>query len=274
MAVYRNVSVNFWNDAKVDDEFTPEDKYFYLYLITNPHTRISGCYEIGMKQMERETGYNEDTIKRLLSRMENHHKVIRYNEQTKEILLINWSKYNWHKSEKLISAVLKESEKIKSEVFKKAIRDLVEKKIEIESLIPTDNSITETETVSVTGTVKGIDTLSIPYQYPIDTVSKSKSKRFAPPTVEEVRAYCQERGNNVNAEHFVDHYTSIGWKVGKNPMKDWKAAVRTWEKNEYSSPNNSKKKTEPKKTSYDLNEWEEFAKNFDPTTLMGDSDDR
>ena len=57
----------------------------------------------------------------------------------------------------------------------------------------------------------------------------SKSKRFIPPTIEEVTFYCQERSNNVNAEKFVDHYTSNGWKVGKNPMKDWKASVRTWE---------------------------------------------
>ena len=62
-----------------------------------------------------------------------------------------------------------------------------------------------------------------------------KSKRFVKPTVEEVRAYCQERQNGVNPEKFVDYYDSNGWKVGKNPMKDWKAAVRTWEKNGYSN---------------------------------------
>ncbi len=60
-----------------------------------------------------------------------------------------------------------------------------------------------------------------------------KSKRFIKPTVEEVRDYCQERKNGVNPEKFVDYYESNGWKVGKNPMKDWKAAVRTWEKNRF-----------------------------------------
>ena len=53
-------------------------------------------------------------------------------------------------------------------------------------------------------------------------------KKFVPPTVEEVRAYCQERGNKVDPQAFVDHYTSNGWMVGKNKMKNWKAAVRTW----------------------------------------------
>lgn len=60
---------------------------------------------------------------------------------------------------------------------------------------------------------------------------EKKQTRFTPPTVEEVRAYCRERGNSVNPETFVDFYTGKGWMVGKNKMKDWKAAVRTWEKN-------------------------------------------
>lgn len=63
---------------------------------------------------------------------------------------------------------------------------------------------------------------------------KKTAKRFSPPTLEEVKAYCLERNNNVDAERFIDYYTSNGWFVGKNKMKDWKAAVRTWEKNGYS----------------------------------------
>lgn len=65
----------------------------------------------------------------------------------------------------------------------------------------------------------------------IEKESDKKNKRFAAPTVEEVRAYCKERGNSVDAQRFVDYYGANGWKVGKNPMKDWKAAVRTWEGN-------------------------------------------
>jgi len=53
--------------------------------------------------------------------------------------------------------------------------------------------------------------------------------RFAPPSVEEVAEYCRERGNAVDPAQFVDFYASKGWKVGREPMKDWKAAVRTWE---------------------------------------------
>ena len=57
-------------------------------------------------------------------------------------------------------------------------------------------------------------------------------KRFTPPTVDDVMAYCMERGNSVDPQRFVDYYSSNGWMVGKNKMKDWKAAVRTWEQRE------------------------------------------
>jgi len=69
------------------------------------------------------------------------------------------------------------------------------------------------------------------------TVSiKEKRTRFSPPTVEEVEAYCKERGNSVSAQRFVDFYASKGWKVGQNPMKDWKACVRTWEQRDSTQP--------------------------------------
>ena len=63
----------------------------------------------------------------------------------------------------------------------------------------------------------------------------NNNSRFKPPTVEEVRQYCIERKNNVDPERFVNYYTSNGWQVGKHKMKDWKAAVRTWEKNNFNS---------------------------------------
>lgn len=56
------------------------------------------------------------------------------------------------------------------------------------------------------------------------------SRRFTPPTVDEVAAYCRERGNAVDAQRFVDFYASKGWKVGSSGMKDWRAAVRNWER--------------------------------------------
>ena len=59
----------------------------------------------------------------------------------------------------------------------------------------------------------------------------SKKKAFIKPTLEEVMSYCLERQNGIDAERFIDYYESNGWKVGKNPMRDWRACVRSWEKN-------------------------------------------
>lgn len=81
-------------------------------------------------------------------------------------------------------------------------------------------------------------------------INTNKSKVFIPPTVDEVKTYCLERGNSVDPEQFVDFYTSKGWKVGKDKMKDWKACVRTWEKR-------SDKKTAPKK---DTNPYRQLLK--------------
>lgn len=75
--------------------------------------------------------------------------------------------------------------------------------------------------------------------------SISSSKRFTPPSREEVQAYIAEKSYQVDAERFVDYYTSNGWRVGKNPMKDWKAAVRTWAKNGYDKPNKSQNSGNP-----------------------------
>jgi hypothetical protein len=70
----------------------------------------------------------------------------------------------------------------------------------------------------------------------IEGKEKKGTRRFAPPSVDEVAAYCSERKNNINAQAFVDHYASKGWVVGKSPMKDWRAAVRTWENRNKNQP--------------------------------------
>ncbi|MFQ9900780.1 MAG: hypothetical protein ACLRWF_03315 [Ruthenibacterium sp.] len=73
----------------------------------------------------------------------------------------------------------------------------------------------------------------VPALVPVNIIGAEppQQKRFIPPTVEEVADYCQKRGNGVDANRFVSHYAAIGWMIGKNKMRDWQAAVRTWERN-------------------------------------------
>ena len=215
MAQYRSIQLSFWTDAKVIDDFTPEDRYFYLYLMTNPHTNLSGCYEISLKQMSDETGYSKETVHKLLNRMQEIHRVTIYSLVSKELLIVHWSKYNWTNSEKFRTAVEREIASVKNESFREFLTCLY----------------------------NGDDTVPIPYPYPMDTtitntntitVSSSVIKtptRFVPPTYEELSAYAEEIGSPVNIDDFMDYYDSNGWMVGKAKMKDWKATLRRWSRN-------------------------------------------
>ena len=83
----------------------------------------------------------------------------------------------------------------------------------------------------------------------------NKRKNFIKPTIEEVQEYCLERQNGIDAENFIDYYNSNGWKVGKNPMKDWKATIRTWERRNNGGNSNAKSKGSVKR---DGSEWAEY----------------
>ena len=126
MGSYRIVNNTFWTDPKVEDDFTPEDKYFFLYLLTNMHTNLCGCYEISKKQMSKETGYNVEVIDNLIYRFKSIHKVIDYDEATKELLVINWHKYNWSDSEKLIKGVENLLDYIENVSFRTYVKDVLE----------------------------------------------------------------------------------------------------------------------------------------------------
>lgn len=151
MGIYRNIQISFWTDVKIVDTFTPEDKYFYLYLLTNPHSNLCGCYEFSIKQASDETGYSRDTIINLISRFKTVHKVIDFDEQTREILVINWSRYNWTKSTQFIRGLEKEIDKVKNDIFRKYLTDIMEEKQTV--YIPSTDGIQTTVSVSVTDTV-------------------------------------------------------------------------------------------------------------------------
>ena len=117
MAKYRAIQVDFWEDGFVLD-LTPEEKYFYLYLLSNSRTTQCGCYELPYKVLEMQTGYNRETVEKLLQRFVDYKK-IEYSPDTKEILIKNWYKFNFSKSPKVMNCILKEIESIKNIDFKK-----------------------------------------------------------------------------------------------------------------------------------------------------------
>ncbi|MFJ3386864.1 DnaD domain protein [Lysinibacillus sp. NPDC086135] len=94
MAKFRLVHTSFWNDPRVVEEMTAEDKYFFLYLLTNESTTQIGIYQITKKQIAFDLGYSPESANALLQRFIEHHKLIRYNVETREIAIKNWGKYN------------------------------------------------------------------------------------------------------------------------------------------------------------------------------------
>ncbi|WKZ68112.1 MAG: hypothetical protein QY331_09110 [Melioribacteraceae bacterium] len=116
MAIYRNVHISFWSDPFVL-ELTPEEKYFFLYLMTNSKTSQIGIYELPKSIIQFETGYNNDTVEKLMSKFIDYGK-IKYDQKTKEVLLNNWLKYNYSNSPKVIACMEKELKSIKSKQLK------------------------------------------------------------------------------------------------------------------------------------------------------------
>lgn len=115
MAKYRQLYTDFWNDGFVLD-LTPEEKYFYVYLMTNPKTSQCGIYELPMRIIETQTGYNRETIEKLLQRFVEYKKV-GYCSGTKEIMLVNWIKYNTPNNHNAIKCINNELKKVKNTLF-------------------------------------------------------------------------------------------------------------------------------------------------------------
>ena len=194
MAIFRKIHTSFWSDPFIQD-LDNDHRLFYLYLLTNEKTKQCGIYEISKKQIAFELGYSIDRVCKLLAYFIKNDKIL-YSDATKEVALKNWMKYNSSTSPKVVSC-------IKSELCVVKDRVLIEY-------------------------VNGMYTASQEEEEQEEEQEQEKPKRFIKPVVDDVRKYMSELNMNDMSQRFVDYYESNGWKVGKNPMKDWRAAVRTW----------------------------------------------
>lgn len=147
------------------------------------------------------------------------------------VVITDWKVNNWLRPDRK-----------KQTIYKNELSNLQEvngQYILSDNIQPNDNQVT---TKRHTQNSIGKDSID---KHSIESISAStespphKTKKFVKPTVEEVKAYCEERGNNIDPEHFVDYYESNGWMVGKNKMKDWHAAIRTWERRDKNSNEDS-----------------------------------
>ena len=171
MALYRNIHLSFWQDTKVTDDFTPEDRYFYLYLLTNPHTNLCGCYEISIKQMANEMGYDVKKVIKLIERFSSIHNLIRYSKTGRELLIFHWSKYNWTSSEKFRKPLLQEIQNVKTEGFREYLLKLFNgenAKYGIDTVSRKEKYRINTDCMDTTDTVTDTDSIT-------DTVSDAEA---------------------------------------------------------------------------------------------------
>lgn len=228
MGIKRVISTDFWLDNKVLDLFSPEDKLFFLYLMTNPHTTQLGIYAINKRVMAFELGYSIESVQVLLDRFETKYNLIKYSPTTGEIAIKNYLRHSIVKGGKPVyDLLIKEISKVKD----KSLLQYVYNGIHFdENLNETVKSLLSNLNVNVNDNDNDVSWYESSNDSSNDSSRSKTSQRFVAPSVSEVKQYIEEKGYHVDAEQFVDFYDSKGWMVGKNKMKDWKASVRTWEK--------------------------------------------
>ncbi|WP_308902676.1 DnaD domain-containing protein [Latilactobacillus curvatus] len=155
MAIYRQIHTTIWQDNFVGDVLTePPEKLFWAYLLTNSQTTQCGVYPFRMRQAQFDIGLTGDEIKSIINKLVQYEK-IKYSTENNEIMIINWLKYNSARSPKVAAVIDKELLSIKTLEFEsEVIKKCVELKYPIKTKLPDEN------------------TVSIPYGYPIDTISQ------------------------------------------------------------------------------------------------------
>jgi uncharacterized phage protein (TIGR02220 family) len=132
MAEWRKVHTRFWRDPEVLD-MTPEDKLFYLYLLTNPNTTACGCYELPPKLAAAEMGYSIDTVNQLIERFIKYKKIL-YDPETREVLILNWLHYNPPSQRGWAQKIYRRDvEAVRSKTFQEAIERSGSGEVEVPS---------------------------------------------------------------------------------------------------------------------------------------------
>ena len=236
MGIKRTVDTAFWSDNKVVDLFSPEDKLFMLYLLTNPHTTQLGIYPISKKVMAFEIGYSLEAVSVLLERFENRYNIIRYSIDTSEVAIKNYLRHSIIKGGKPVEDLLvKEISKVKDKGLLKYVcgglalhDDLNDTVKKVMALITANDNDNDNDNDCIVSTNRTTNRT---------TNRQSTLKKEIPPTLDEVRAYISEKQYIINAQDWYDYYESNDWKTkdGKKMIKNWKQYVVSWNSREKKS---------------------------------------
>lgn len=125
MGKNRTINTKMWSDRKVTDKFTSEDKLMWLYLLTNDSINNLGCYKISINKIGFDTGFTKNTIENILLRFMDYHDVIIYDNDTNEILIKNYSKYNWTSSPMYRKSIEKLLDEVESKTLIREIKTII-----------------------------------------------------------------------------------------------------------------------------------------------------
>lgn len=232
MAIYRTLYTKFWEDDKILDEMSMEEKFFYIYLLTNPRVKQCGCYEISFQQIFLQTNISKENAKRIIEKFEKELNLVKYSKSTKEILLLNFHKYNWTPSHLIKTCIEKELNEIKEPIFIEYIKKKIEYQYPINRVfIPLGEKEKEKEKEKENKNKKeNINNINNSERENINRGSSS-SCDFVAPTLANILSYSQSL--NVDdkdyCEKFYNHYESIGWINGTGQqIKNWKLIFNNW----------------------------------------------
>ena len=225
MAVYRNVQVNFWQDEFILD-LTPEERYFYIYLLIGTKTKQCGIYILPKRVAELETGYSMETVEKLLNRFVAYGKIL-YDAETKELYILNWLHYNPILNTNVEKCVLRELKTVKNKEFIHTfLRKCLEEEWKIPLLLQHFGMPEEEDTSSLQEVIEEKEVESIEEAVPNSKVYKFYEQHISslsPYIVKELKDWIQRVSGKVVLEAL-----KIAFEHNKRTFAYVKGILRNW----------------------------------------------
>lgn len=225
MAVYRNVQVNFWQDEFILD-LTPEERYFYIYLLTGTKTKQCGIYVLPKRLAELETGYSMETVEKLLNRFVAYGKIL-YDAETKELYILNWLHYNPILNTNVEKCVLRELKTVKNKEFiHMFLRKCLEEEWKIPLLLQHFSMPEEEDTSSLQEVVEKIEDMEVEEDTQHSEVYKfyeHNISSLSPYIVKELKGWIRKVSGNTVLEAL-----KIAFEQNKRTVAYVKGILRNW----------------------------------------------
>lgn len=243
MRDYAKILPTFWtgDTGKSIRAIGVDAQLLALYLLTNPHTNMFGLYYLPIPLMTHETGLSVRKIISILGQLQAI-GWCRYEPTTEFIWVIEMAGYqigDMNPDDNRMKGLRRAWQALTPNPFLGLFHEKYGMRwgLNIRASIALKGGVLSPQIIEQEQEQEQDQELDAgrasPPSLPKPVLERRTAPPFLKPLVEEIRAYCLERKNRVDPEKFFNHYESNGWRVGRNPMKDWKAAVRTWERSDF-----------------------------------------